>query len=398
MVLDLHTLNLVNTVLSIIFAIVILMVRLGFKHQYRGTIDWVLAFVLNSFTQVIYILFDNIHFNNIMLLTGLILILSHLEFKRGWKKFFGIENSLRMDSALILSFVILFIFFNPSIEFWILLINFSSFLILLYTFGFIVNQSRLKHRYASPTIILFLFITLLFVLSAIIYLSSNYRTILDWNSRKPVLYSSSVTIVRDILMFFAVISAIIYKMRYDLEELVLEKEGLLDKMDSLSITDELTGLLNRRGFNRYLEWEVEKYKREGRGSTITLCDIDHFKVVNDTYGHDCGDKMIRHMASIFKKSLRSEDCVARWGGEEFIILQTNSTVEESITSLERIRAEICSSSITYKGEIVSATMSFGISKFDRDMDNYESIIKAADNNLYRAKESGRNKILYNKVI
>lgn len=356
------------------------------------SIDWVLAFVLNSMIQISYMLFESIKFENVMFLTGLFFILSHLELKRGWKKFYGAHNSIRMDSVLIL----LFIFFKIVIEKWILLTYITSFLILLYILGCIMYQARLKHRYSSPVIMFFLFITLVLILSGLIYLVNSFKTMYDWNNHEVILFSSSLIIVKDIFMFFAVISAILYKMKYDLEELVLEKEGLLDKMNSLSITDELTGLLNRRGFYRNLEWEVEKYKREGRSSTITLCDIDHFKEVNDTYGYDCGDRIIKHMASIFEKNLRSEDCVARWGCEEFIILQTNNSVEQSIISLERIRAEICSSSIVYNGEIVSVTMSFGISTFDKDMDDYEIIIKRAGNNLYRAKESGRNKILYSE--
>lgn len=389
MVLDLQTLNLVYTVLSIVFALIILMLGLSFKHKYISTVDWVLAFVLYSFSHVSYILSESIKIDNIILITGLPLILSHLEFKRGWKKFYSAENSIGLDSALISLFIILILLFKPSINQGVLLTTLTTFLILLYTFIFITYQAWLKHRYASPTVMILLFIALLFILSVVIFLGNNFNTTLDWNSYKYFPYSSTIIIV----LFFAVVNTIIYKMRYDIEELVLEKEGLMDKMDTLSITDELTGLLNRRGFIRYLEWEIEKYKREGRSSTITLCDIDHFKVVNDIYGHECGDLMIKHMASIFKKGLRSKDCVARWCGNEFIILQTNCTIEESITSLERIRAEICSSFINYKGEIVSATMSFGISSFDKDMDDYESIIKRADNNLYRAKESGRNKIL-----
>lgn len=156
-------------------------------------------------------------------------------------------------------------------------------------------------------------------------------------------------------------------------------------------TDELTRLLNRRAMLRLLEQETSTHNRQGQTFAIVLIDVDHFKEVNDQYGHDGGDMTLVHIAKILKTRcrLRNTDFASRWGGEEFLILLSKVGTKEALRIAERLRTEV-EQTPTVSG--IRITISLGIAVIASHGDSVEVLITAADRALYAAKKSGRNQV------
>ena len=159
-----------------------------------------------------------------------------------------------------------------------------------------------------------------------------------------------------------------------------------------ALEDQLTGLRNRRGFFEHYEKAIKPLVAGGIDCSLIICDIDHFKKVNDTYGHNAGDAMLRHVADTFRANTRVDDGVFRWGGEEFIIILPRTDLNGCYEFSERIRKIIEESKCEFEGTTIRATMSFGINSLDRNT-TISDTIKAADERLYIAKESGRNRVV-----
>ncbi len=165
-----------------------------------------------------------------------------------------------------------------------------------------------------------------------------------------------------------------------------------DSAESLGNVDFLTGLPNRRAFHKMLLMEDNRIKRSNITSSIAIADIDYFKKVNDSYGHDAGDKVLAQVANIFRSSIREHDTVSRFGGEEFIFCLPEINSFEAYHVIERTRLRIEKQVFDVDADdVVRVTCSFGISQFNRSVSPAEAL-SYADASLYKAKESGRNRI------
>lgn len=169
-----------------------------------------------------------------------------------------------------------------------------------------------------------------------------------------------------------------------LEEIVDERT---QKLQYLADFDELTGIYNRRKFNECLEREMNSARRYHQPLSLVMCDIDFFKNVNDTHGHDEGDQVLKSFADIFRQNLRKSDVYARWGGEEFIILMTQTDIATATKVADKLRQII--SNTNFGKDIQQLTASFGVSQL-YDTEKTSPLIKRADKALYEAKHSGRN--------
>ena len=149
-----------------------------------------------------------------------------------------------------------------------------------------------------------------------------------------------------------------------------------------STTDELTGVANRR--------RLETYLAETAPFSIIMMDIDHFKKVNDTYGHGVGDEVLRHFARVTQKAVRPNDLLARYGGEEFTVV-CKANLEQAVKVAERIRSSIENTPAKTSAGAIKITASFGVAEY-KEGDTPESVKERADQALYRAKQSGRNKV------
>jgi diguanylate cyclase (GGDEF)-like protein len=158
----------------------------------------------------------------------------------------------------------------------------------------------------------------------------------------------------------------------------------------ISNTDPLTGLRNRRFINEHEGAYVGDHARTGRSLTVAIIDLDHFKFINDAHGHSVGDEVLIAFASLARDVLRQGDVIARWGGEEFIVIFPNTTQVKAVDALERLQSALTHGIITAAG-LVPVSFSAGVASF-LGIESLQTIVRRADEALYRAKETGRNRI------
>ncbi|MEZ8221227.1 diguanylate cyclase (GGDEF) domain-containing protein [Candidatus Fervidibacteria bacterium JGI MDM2 JNZ-1-D12] len=175
--------------------------------------------------------------------------------------------------------------------------------------------------------------------------------------------------------------------------LALEKAKLIAFLENLSITDELTGIANRRHFEWRLAEEVERARRYQYPLSALMLDLDHFKRVNDTYGHQIGDIVLQQIAQRLKRVLRRTDFLARYGGEEFVVLAPQTPADRALILAERLRQVIAESPISVSPDLqLRITISIGVAVFPEHAQNGNELVRAADEALYKAKQTGRNRV------
>jgi two-component system, cell cycle response regulator len=176
----------------------------------------------------------------------------------------------------------------------------------------------------------------------------------------------------------------------ELHREIQAKNRLLEEM---ALTDALTGLPNRRAVDVWASRQLSAAARHGFPFWVVMADVDLFKKVNDTYGHDAGDIVLKTFAEILKTSTRQSDICARLGGEEFLVMITHSDKEGTTTAIERIRKQFENTKFTFGDSTATATASFGIAGFrGTKCPNWNALVACADDALYAAKHRGRNRI------
>lgn len=180
---------------------------------------------------------------------------------------------------------------------------------------------------------------------------------------------------------------------------ILEPDYLRDEIHKSALHDALTGLLNRGEFDFRLEYEIKRHTRDSQTFGLLMLDIDHFKNINDTYGHPDGDEVLKELAKRIQTSVRERggDYCFRYGGEEFAVILVNADLNESIEVAERIRLAVCGNPFSLSKNrinMVTVTVSIGIAIFPKDANDKDRLKKRADKMLYEAKESGRNCVKY----
>ena len=169
----------------------------------------------------------------------------------------------------------------------------------------------------------------------------------------------------------------------------------ISELAELVSTDALTGLYNFRHFKKVLQAEMDRSKRSGIPTTLIMVDLDHFKNINDTHGHEVGNLALKHVAEIIRNEVRTTDCVCRYGGEEFAMIFPETHLNQAVKVADRIRETIASSPILHdKGEF-NITASMGASVYMKtSIIDIDSFVDSADKFLYEAKHSGRNCICH----
>jgi diguanylate cyclase (GGDEF)-like protein len=173
-----------------------------------------------------------------------------------------------------------------------------------------------------------------------------------------------------------------------------EKQKIEAKLEYQARIDPLTSIYTRRKFNEVLSYELRRDERYPSGLSLILCDLDNFKAINDIYGHNTGDEVLKLFAKMVGDSIRGSDTFARWGGEEFVLLLPETGFETAIQIAEKIRQETENALFSKVGKI---TVSFGITQY-LDGDSEDTIFKRADEALYKAKKNGRNRTEVNPPL
>ncbi|MDT3668784.1 MAG: diguanylate cyclase [Aromatoleum sp.] len=174
---------------------------------------------------------------------------------------------------------------------------------------------------------------------------------------------------------------------------VLEAKRLTETLRESSLRDAMTGLNNRRFLEEYVDTLIASNRRRKATIAILMLDLDYFKIVNDSYGHDAGDSVLKALAGVLKHSVRASDMVIRFGGEEFLIVLQDTDAEGAMRVAENIRAAVAEMKVQAGGTVLQKTISVGVATFPHDSDTFWQTVKFADVALYRAKEEGRNRVV-----
>jgi diguanylate cyclase (GGDEF)-like protein len=167
----------------------------------------------------------------------------------------------------------------------------------------------------------------------------------------------------------------------------------LNKAKLASETDELTGLYNMRGFGAIIDREFQQSERYSRPFAVMMIDSDNLKQINDTYGHEGGNKLIRHLVKCIQDQLRNTDVMARYGGDEFVVLLPETNGQGGLELSERIRVKIAETGFEVQDKMVSTSVSVGVASFPDDGGSVVALLEKADKAMYRAKQSGKNRAM-----
>jgi diguanylate cyclase len=178
----------------------------------------------------------------------------------------------------------------------------------------------------------------------------------------------------------------------DAEARIHSLEAKLQHLSELVREDQLTGSLNRRGLDDVFERETARSDRRGTPLCIAVLDLDDFKKLNDTYGHIAGDAALKHLVKIVKDTLRSMDVIARFGGEEFLILMPETSVEAAASTMTRLQRELTKHFFLHDNEKVLITFSAGVA-LRRPNEEQTELVKRADKAMYTAKQTGKNRVV-----
>jgi diguanylate cyclase (GGDEF)-like protein len=209
-----------------------------------------------------------------------------------------------------------------------------------------------------------------------------------------------VTGLSEVSYLTQVFNHMVSSLRYGREKLSDANKALVEtnkELHQLSITDGLTGLLNRKHILELLDREISRSRRYGHPVSVLMLDIDHFKNVNDTYGHQTGDAVMRRLADCLCEAVRENDLVGRYGGEEFLILLPDSNARNGAQTAQRIRKMVQDLEIETSRENVSVSVSIGVSSYPQYGRDANAVISAADAALYQAKSSGRNQVVLSET-
>jgi diguanylate cyclase (GGDEF)-like protein len=174
---------------------------------------------------------------------------------------------------------------------------------------------------------------------------------------------------------------------------VLEAKRLMEHLRESALRDAMTGLYNRRFLEEYVNTLVAGSQRRKAPFAVLMLDLDFFKQVNDTYGHEAGDKVIKTLSDILQRNVRSSDMAVRYGGEEFLLVLMDSGADSALKVAEKIRSEVEATKVPLQGVMLQKTISIGVAEYPADSDTFWQVVKFADVALYQAKSTGRNRVV-----
>jgi diguanylate cyclase (GGDEF)-like protein len=174
---------------------------------------------------------------------------------------------------------------------------------------------------------------------------------------------------------------------------VLEAKRLMEHLRESALRDAMTGLYNRRFLEEYVGTLMAGSQRRKEPFSVLMLDLDYFKQVNDTHGHEAGDKVIKTLADLLQRNVRGSDMAVRYGGEEFLMVLIDTNADDALIVAEKIRSEVEALKIPLASTILQKTISIGVAEYPKDSDTFWQVVKFADVALYQAKSSGRNRVV-----
>lgn len=303
---------------------------------------------------------------------------------------YWISRFKRMFTApSILTFTLILFVFTPILWFKDGGISggYSYYLILYGIMVFLVFRGFLRR----------LFIALLGIVTAIlVFIQWEYPQWISYCTSENCLFYnhlvSTFMVGVSILIFFMIFANRYERAKQEVERYNKKLIEINKKLEELSRKDPLTGLSNRRDILEKIDYQVKLFKRTKEPFALILGDLDNFKQINDIYGHNCGDMVLREVALKMVKLLRGQDTVARWGGEEFLILLPRTNREGARLIAERLRKALSETEFECDGNKIRVSISFGVTVYDYSEDDINIYLKKADEALYLCKASGKNQV------
>ena len=215
---------------------------------------------------------------------------------------------------------------------------------------------------------------------------------LDEPGRSPALEAAHGAMIVLVLMGSTFIAIRLQRIRRRLMQQKHQLSQALERISHLATHDELTGLVNRRHMTELIAVERQRCERAGRPLVLAILDLDHFKSINDSEGHAVGDQVLQAFARTVQATVRNTDMLARWGGEEFVLMLYDSDAASTLGLLERVRAKVQAMELPFDGRSVRVTVSMGVA-LSRPGEPLERLLERADVALYEAKSQGRNRVV-----
>lgn len=225
----------------------------------------------------------------------------------------------------------------------------------------------------------------------LVYINSRLIPEFDWFLLVEQRKSAAEAYLLDTLMINALMALLIAALVVVIVYMTIRRYQR--RLEQMAMTDKLTGATNRHVFQAVFSHVTGSAKRRNEPVALICIDIDHFKEVNDTHGHQAGDSVLRQFADIVRSNIRESDTFCRWGGDEFLVLMGGCTSESAGRAAEKIRAAIAGHPFYFEEHNHYISVSIGIAQYQRD-ESLESLIRRADNALYESKRQGRNRMIY----
>ena len=389
---EMQTIMLSYLVSNILVTIVMLNVWVQNRKRFKGTSHWLIYYILQTVGILLIMLTGSIPDFFSSVFANAILVCSLMFFLIGLQRFIEKKATYVINFVYLIIFTILYYYFkivDPNFKVRVLLFSISVIIIVSQSFYLLLFQTEKDKRiiYRNTAIICVFLLVLYFVRIAaafIIYHADNEfftAGIVD----SIIMMSSQML---GIMMTFSLVLMINMRLFLDVRQFAEEKELMVQELRRLANTDGLTGVFNRSKIEQILTIEVLRSRRYKHPLSIIIADVDHFKLVNDTYGHNVGDVVLTGIASLMKEHVREVDTVGRWGGEEFLIVCPETTADGAKKLAEKLRKKI---EKHHFKDIGIKTVSMGIAQIEED-DWDEDMLKRADKNLYKAKRNGRNRV------
>ncbi len=390
---ELQTIMFGYLVSNVLVTIVMAYVWFQNRKKFKGTTHWLLYYIFQTVGVFLIMLRGSIPdilsfaAANILIVCGFMFLLT------GLQRFLEKKAAYFANGILLVVFFFLHYFFgivDQNIKARIFLLSLPIIIIIsqaLYLLMFLTEKGT-KHIYRSTAIVCVLFIMLYcFRIAAAFFIYPVEGDFFSAGMVDSVIKLSSQML--GIMMTFSLVLMINVRLFNDVQQYAEERELMVTELRRLANTDGLTGIYNRSKIEQILTIEVLRSRRYKHPLSIILADIDHFKMVNDTYGHNVGDVVLSGIASLMKEHIREVDTIGRWGGEEFLIVCPDTMAEGARKLAEKMRKKI---EKHHFKDIGVKTVSMGIAQIGKD-DWDEDMIKRADKNLYKAKKAGRNRVV-----
>jgi len=389
---EMQTIMISYLVSNILVSIVMANVWLQNRKRFKGTSHWFIYYILQTIGVFLIMRRGNVPDFLSKVSANIIIILGLMSFLVGLQRFIERKAEYFFNLVFLICFSFLYYYFGiiePVFKARAMLFSLSVIIIMaqaVYLLLYKTDKGKgVIYRYTAIvcTLIIMLYI---FRIGVAFFTFTPESELFSTGTADAVIMMSSQML--GIMMTFSLVLMINMRLFIEVQLFAEEKELMVQELRRLANTDGLTGVYNRSKIEQILTIEVLRSRRYKHPLSIIIADIDHFKAVNDTFGHTVGDAVLSGIASMMKDHIREVDTLGRWGGEEFLIVCPETTLEGAKKLAEKLRKKIEKQSFK---EIGCKTISMGVAQIAKDEWD-EDMIRRADRNLYKAKQSGRNRV------